>query len=354
MLALMSLLVACGELSTTASSAHLTATFETWVCHVPVESSSPWFEGLPVRREVTPEQVDVLFSTRLDAYFNEVSGGRWRPVLTPGGELTISAAEGAEECAARAVEAAAADADGVIVVADAEHVGGRPGGLGGRAVGSHGHEVAYAYVGASEIAPSWGGDPPADLIEHEIGHSLGWVHSGSTSDAYDSALDVMSDSAAPRAADPTRRQAPPPLAVHLAASGWLDADEVRVVDDGGSISTVLVPHLQSGRHRLVVLPVGDDAVITIEYRTPRGLDAHLPHAGLALHLVEFRPAGGTTGRGSGSIAGHDLADIVAIVPLTGNAPFTDLLRSGDSLDAQGWRITADAGGVVTVGLVSAP
>ena len=50
-----------------------------------------------------------------------------------------------------------------------------------------------------------------DLIEHEIGHALGWPHSGydeSAPNPTQSALDVMSNSAAPRDVHPDRRDGP--------------------------------------------------------------------------------------------------------------------------------------------------
>lgn len=373
---LLGALTSCGDLPDTVApapddSAQVEAwPVETWVCHVPAATSSPWYAGLAARRDITASVLAERVARRVPAYFREVSGGRLALDVSTGGEVTLGVSDGAEECVDMVVGRAASSTRLVVVVADAEHVEGRPGGLGGvmaressAPVGISG--VGYAYVGAADLAPSWGDDPPMDLVEHEIGHALGWHHSGTTDDAYDSALDLMSDSAAPRAIDPSRRDAPWPLAVDLLASGWLTPDELLVVDPvvGGSTSTTLqvLTSANDGR-RLIVIPVPgrDDVVITVERRAPIGADDHLPVAGLAVHRVEFVPRLGADAAPAPTTDGgttphtFDGSGVRRIVPLTGSAPFTDLVEPGESLESDGWRITADADGVVTVGLVSTP
>jgi hypothetical protein len=345
--------VACGDLATTTE----TWSVEAWVCHVPADTTSPWYVGLPARREVSAEWFSDRVAARVPAFVETVSGGRLRLDIATGGELTLTSDEGAEECIDRVVAEVADSTRAVVVVADAEHAEGKPGGLGGElardssaSAGSRG--VGYAYVGAADVAPTWGDDPPMDLVEHELGHALGWHHSGSSTDAYDSAIDVMSDSAAPRSVDPPRRDAPWPIAAHLMASGWIEADEVLWVDPvpGGPTSVVLVPISSQAGRRVVVLPVAgrDDVVLTIERREPVGYDSHLAPGGLAVHRVEF----GSGSPGAADPSSIDWSAVVSIVPLVGSSPFADLLAPGESLDADGWTIVAGDGGQVTVGLVS--
>ena len=72
--------------------------------------------------------------------------------------------------------------------------------------------------------------------------------------------------------------------------------------------------------RLVVLAVDDHRVLTVEYRTATGFDAHLPESGIAVHLVD--DAAGTAIERS-QVPVH-----------TSRPPFTDLLGSGGSLDGR--------------------
>lgn len=334
---------------------------EAWVCHVPASTESPWYAGLPARREVAAEWFAARVAARVPAYVATVSGGRLRLDIAVGGEVALEPEDGAEECIDRVVSGVDESVHAVVIVADAEHAEGMPGGLGGQRARDLSEVavdgVGYAYVGAADVAPSWGDDPPMDLVEHELGHALGWLHSGSSRDAYDSALDLMSDSAAPREADPARRDAPWPIAAHLMARGWLTGDEVLLVDQsvGGSTSATLIPLSASGGRRAMVFPLASrgDAVLTIERREPVGYDSHLPQGGLSIHRIEFVVGPTSTGAPEQGDA-LDWTAVVSIVPLTGPAPFTDLLTPGESLVVDGWTITAGEGGEVTVGLVSAP
>jgi hypothetical protein len=67
----------------------------------------------------------------------------------------------------------------------------------------------------------------------------------------------------------------------------------------------------------------------VELLTAAGYDDHLPLAGIAVHRVSV-----------------DGDAITAIDPLTGNAPFTELLQPGAELVTDGWTVTAGADGKV--------
>ena len=104
----------------------------------------------------------------------------------------------------------------------------------------------------------------------------------------------MSDSAAPRAVDSTRRGGPGPLALDLYASGWLEPGDVEIMPVGAepdewqdavrlvSTDSPSVP----GSRRVLIVVLGDRRLVTIELKAARGDDSHLDGPGVAVHLVE--------------------------------------------------------------------
>lgn len=304
---------------------------EVWVCHVPPESTAGVYGALPLRLPLTPTDLAALLAGGVTAYFETVSHGQYSPRFVAGGEVQMGADDEPQACIDQAIDGAAGETRAVLVVADAEHAAGQPGGF-----SSGGDECPleppcgaaqsrrFVYVGASDFHPDWGDDPPLDLVEHELGHALGWVHSGfdvAGVTPYLSALDVMSNSAAPREIDPARRDAPDTLAVQRLIAGWLTEYDVLVAPlEGGSVT--LQPSMGSEGLRLLVLPVDATSFLAVELLTVDGFDAHLPADGVAVHLVTF-----------------DGSTVLPMEPLVGSPPFTDLLQQGESLVTHGWSIT---------------
>lgn len=310
--------------------------FEVWICHVPPDSTAAIYGGLPLRLPLTPKAVSDVVNAHVPEYFEKLSHGRYRPVFTPGGEVTINAADEPQACVDGAIAGAGAKADAVLVVADAEHGEDQPGGFGS---GGDGCPTAgacsvaatrrVAYVGASDFHPDWGNEPPMDLVEHEIGHSLGWVHSGiDEAGRYLSGLDLMSNSAAPRDVDPTRRDAPGTLAVNLFLAGWLPAHDV-VVATGDATLKLSASSGDEGA-RLLVIDQGDGSFLTVELLKADGFDDHLPADGIAVH--ELRIANGA---------------LSSVTPLVGGAPFMNLLQPGDELRVGDWTVTVSSGWTVS-------
>ena len=188
------------------------------------------------------------------------------------------------------------------------------------------------YVGASDFSTDWGDEPPMDLVEHEMGHALGWPHSGydeSASEPNRSALDVMSNSAAPREVNPLRRDAPDTLAINRLAAGWLPTSAVAVVPASGGTVT-LAPSNGPRGTRLAVIELDDRRFISIELLVAEGFDDHLPASGVAVHLIE----------------GSDSTRIQT--PLIGLAPYDDLLGVGEAFSGNGWSISVGDGWKATI------
>jgi hypothetical protein len=313
---------------------------EVWVCHVPDGATDPIYGGLPLRLPLTPADVVATISEPVTTYFETVSHGMYRPEFVAGGEFTMADDDAPRACVDAALDAAADDTRAVLAVADAEHGGDQ---VGGFAVGGDPCPAAppcpasesrrFAYVGASDFHPDWGDAPPMDLVEHELGHTLGWVHSAVTADlAYESAIDVMSNSAGPRELLPTRRDAADTLAVNKLMAGWLQMSGVWVAPPAGG-EVRLAPAASADDTRLAVLPI-TGGFLTIELLTAGGYDDHLPADGIAVHRVMLQDG-----------------LITDITPVFGEPPYTALLRPGDSITVDAWSITIGDGWSITVASV---
>jgi hypothetical protein len=308
---------------------------EVWVCRVPATTTAPIYGDLPLRLPLVPQQIVDSIGDRVAAYWRTLSGDRYEMSFAAGGTITLSDDDDDEDCISQALDRSSPTATVVLAIADAEHGEGHPGGRGrqGNAPNCDGCAAAATRrgvsMGASDFHPDWGPVPLLDLIEHELGHTLGLPHSGATvsvADPYSSALDVMSDSAAPRTADPSRRDGPSTLAINLVDLGWLAPEDVVVLDPAqgtrdGEIELAAATSMSGTR--VAVLEVDEHRVLTVELRIAIGFDAHLPTSGVAVHLIDD-----TTGAGISRLQ----------LPLGSAPPHTDLLRAGDSLVSNGWTI----------------
>jgi len=318
--------------------------WEVFICHVPDDTTSAEYAGLPLRFPLKPDAVAAILDDKVTAYFTTLSNGEYHPRFTPGGEVAIGATDQPQACVDKAIAASGSEAHGVMVVADAEHNEGKPGGFANPGAICASPPCAAtttrrsAYVGASDFSPDWGDRPPMDLIEHEIGHALAWPHSGydpSLPNQTQSALDVMSNSAAPRDVLPDSRDAPDTLAVNRLSAGWMPEAAVAVVGPTGATVKLDPSNGRSGT-RLAVIALDDHRFLTIELLTATGFDSHLPATGVAVHLVDGNGATRTQ------------------TPLVGLAPYNDLLTVGETLTTTGWRIAVAADWKVTMQPAGAP
>ncbi|MEY2581601.1 MAG: hypothetical protein QOE09_1450 [Ilumatobacteraceae bacterium] len=312
--------------------------WDVFVCHVPENSRSPTYAGLSLRVPLTPNELATVLNAKVSAYFETLSHGAYRPRFTAAGEVAIASSDEPQACVDHALAVDGGIAQGVIVIADAEHNATVPGGFANRGSTCSGPPCPAsttrrsAYVGAADFNPEWAGKPPMDLVEHEIGHALGWPHSGydaSRPDPEQSALDVMSNSAAPRDVHPARRDAPDTLAINRLSAGWLPSSAVHAVAPSGGTVT-LSPSAGASGTRLAVVALDERRFIAVELLTADGFDDHLPASGIAVHLI--------SGAGTNRVQ----------APLVGPAPYIDLLTAGETLSSNGWSVSVATGWRVTI------
>lgn len=312
-------------------------TFEVWVCEVAEGATDPIYAGLPLRLDLTPDGIIEAVAEGAADYFDALSDGAYHPEFVVGGVAELGVNDPPQTCIDQAIEGAAADVNGVLVVANAEHGSDQPGGFAnasGRCVQppcSVAESRRYVYMGASDFHPDWGDAPPLDLLEHELGHAIGWYHSGIGDDgAYLSSLDVMSNNAARRSTDPELRDAQGTLALNLLMAGWLEPGQVWTAPIAGGAVT-LAPNTSDTNVSLVVLPIDHDHFVTVELLTADGLNSHLPESGLAVHMVTL--ANGVIER---------------VHPFAGEPPFTDLAQVGEDLTVEWWQIAIGDGYRLTI------
>ena len=318
LLALLFIAPACGEASLSLGTADVAALlkihniadsygemtlgvdpWEVVVCHIPIFTSDEIFEPTLERMTLSSAEI-VKRLTPVVSYFKRHSYGRYQPVFSAGLDVTISDTETSDDCVERALDQSGPEVRGVIVVADAEHGADEFGGWGTPGVGctvscSARKTRRSVYAGGGDFMDYWNGDSPLDLVEHEIGHALDWPHSttlasNSGLELYDSALDVMSDSSAPRMIISTKRHGPGTLAINLYAARWFDDEHLQILDRSRRVNTKVQllttdTDLSIMGTRFVVIVDGANSFLTVELIAARGDNAHLKFDAVAIHRI---------------------------------------------------------------------
>lgn len=273
--------------------------WEVVVCHIPIFTSDKIFEPSVERMTMSSAEIVKRFAPVV-SYFKRRSYGRYQPVFSAGPDVAISDTETSDDCAERALDQSGPKVRGVMVIADAEHRADESGGWGTPGIGctvscSARKTRRSVYVGAGDFMDYWNGDPPLDLVEHEIGHALDWPHSSASAsnsgqEIYDSALDVMSDSSAPRMVFSAKRHGPGTLAINLYAARWFDDEHLLILDRSRRVNTKVQllatdTDLSITGTRFVVITDGVQSFLTVELIAARGDNAHLKLDAVAIHRI---------------------------------------------------------------------
>lgn len=320
-------------------------TVEVWVCQVPQGTTDPTFNPSTLRLNLDPAALASLLNTYVGAYFGRLSDGRYQAVFVAGQVHVMSLIETPQQCVDAAFEGSSTTSNSVLAVATAEDGATVEGGF--ASPGSWCAASTFVlcsakstrrggYVGASDFHPDWGPEPAVDLEEHEIGHTLGWPHSGLATDSHVSGIDVMSNSASPRDFDLARRDGPDTLGINRFAARWIPIADVAFGADRSTAptTTVLAPSTGPSGTRLMVLPIDTERFLTVEYLPRTGFDDFLPRGGVTVTLIDQTAA--VCGHAEGVPCVGFLRRQVTEV---GAPPFYDLLTSSSpAWSGFGWKV----------------
>ena len=277
--------------------------WEVVVCQIPQDTPDPIFDPNAVRLNLSSGDI-VAELDPVIAYFSRWSHGQYQPNFTAVDGVSISAEEKSDLCVERALDQASPTTRGVMVIANAQHsetaVGGwgRPGSPCEKNCSAKSTRRAV-YIGAADFMPFWTGNPPLDLVEHEMGHALDWPHSSTSVDnfgngVYDSDIDVMSNSAAPRDFNADMRNAPGPLGINLYLSQWMKDGHVALLEFGTRSFDLVASDTDSAVDglRLVLLQLNDSTIVSVELLHASGDNQHLLHDRVAIHHIEVTGVAG--------------------------------------------------------------
>ncbi len=115
-----------------------------------------------------------------------------------------------------------------------------------------------------------------DVTGHEMGHNLGWWHSGNVYFSYDSNFDVVSRGC--------KDEGSHTIAFNKVAAGWLSGPNAPALFPGTMSTFTVFPTTRTSGLRGLTLDMGDGLrAYSIEVRLHEGHDACIPQEGVLLH-----------------------------------------------------------------------
>jgi hypothetical protein len=268
-------------------------------CRVPANTT----EGFYVARvqagatDIAPDAVALWLKRHVRPYFTEASGGRMQMSFRSEGTVDLEPSDGPQQCLAKARARAVSPYTNVIAYDTTSYVGG----FGGN--GSMRCEVGAVrvcnFVANTGVPPSssnrgtWVGGGAVGtvawagirVVTHELGHTLGWPHSFARSDKpYENMYDLMSGQVpCEPSATTCVRDAQHTLAINRYTSGWIDPQQVKVLESGTTTVQLAAPNAPGVQFAAIRL--SKNTFLTVEARPTLGRDVSLPFGGVAVHRI---------------------------------------------------------------------
>ena len=285
--------------------------WEVWICNAP--------DGY---LDITPEDAVGILQSRVVPYFEQLSGGRYRPTFRVGGSVEISLEDdpgggnpgygNCEETVDKAVRkrASTPPPEGVIRIIDKLTLesGGTLGdrdrtqssvlALHDQTFPENNREInlwGTVVVATPSIIdldtvpddhlPYLADDQLQDLrtMAHVMGYALGFPHSKQFTES-DNPMDIMSR------ADDIKNLQVGTIAINRYAAGWIDTSEVAIYNGKGMHRYILKPPGDGGTQMLVIRSNGS-GYLTLGVRVKKGIDSLIPKEGVETYFIDEQPPG---------------------------------------------------------------
>ena len=277
-----------------------------WVCDIPPTTTnflySFYHDPASTSLVIDPNRVASWAQRTVGTYFDHISAGRYEPIFVGLGHIPLTDSEGPPDCVDKAQALTPAPFTNVLATDTFVYGGGQasPGNI--FTSDQFNRDILhdppsktgrYAWAGGGSTG---GLVLDAQVVAHEIGHTIHWPHSFfGPGDEYDNPTDMMSelpiDSLCGFIEPGVEHPCLPnnTLAFNRFAAGWIDDSQVHVHDGGGD-TIVLEPAGTGGLQMLAAPdPANSRVMLTLEARPDSGADVDFPHGGVAAFIIDQRP-----------------------------------------------------------------